>query len=226
MHSKLKLIVCVLTLPLPWLLRRPLLQWLCGYCLHPTSRIGLSLVYPDQLVMEEHTSIGHLTVCKGLKRLHLGAHATIGRGNWITGFPAENKTFFAHQKDRVPELVLGAQSAITHRHIIDCTSAVHIGSFTTVAGYRSQILTHSIDLMDCRQSSAPVTIGDYCFVGTDCVLLGGSVLPSYSALGAKSLLNKAHTQSRCLYAGVPATPLKSLEPEKMKYFQREEGFIH
>jgi acetyltransferase-like isoleucine patch superfamily enzyme len=224
MRAKLKLIVCVLTLPFPWVLRRALLEWFCGYSLHPTSRIGLSLVYPDELVMGEYSSIGHLTVCKGLRCLRMGAHSSIGRGNWITGFPAENKTFFAHQKDRMPELVLGAQSAITHRHIIDCTSAIHIGEFTTVAGFRSQILTHSIDLMDCRQSSAPVTIGDYCFIGTDCVLLGGSTLPSYSALGAKSLLNKSHEQTHCLYAGVPAKPIKSLEPD-LKYFQREVGFV-
>jgi acetyltransferase-like isoleucine patch superfamily enzyme len=225
MRSAFKLIVCILTLPLPWWLRRFLLQLFCGYSLHPTSRIGLSLVYPDELVMGEQASIGHLTVCKGLRRLHLGAHATIGRGNWITGFPAENKTFFAHQKDRVPELIVGAQSAITHRHIIDCTSAVHIGEFATVAGFRSQILTHSIDLMDCRQSSAPVRIGDYCFVGTDCVILGGSTLPSYSALGAKSLLNKPHIETHCLYAGVPANPVKSLGPEA-KYFKRDVGFVH
>jgi len=216
--------VCLITLPLPWFLRRVLLQCCCGYCLHPTSWIGLSLVYVDELVMGEYTSIGHLTVCKGLRTLHMGAHSSIGRGNWITGFPAQNKTFFAHQKDRVPELILGSQSAITHRHIIDCTNAVHIGEFTTLAGYRSQILTHSIDLMDCRQSSAPVRIGDYCFIGTDCVLLGGSALPSYSALGAKSLLNKAYDQTYSLYAGVPAKPVKSLEPE-MKYFQREVGFV-
>lgn len=224
MRAKLKLIVALVTLPLPWFLRRAALQWLCGYRLHPTSRIGLALVYPEELVMEAHASIGHLTVVKGLKRLDMGAHATIGRGNWITGFPAGNKTFFAHQEDRIPELVLGAQSAITHRHIIDCTSSVRIGAFTTVAGYRSQILTHSIDLMDCRQSSAPVRIGEYCFVGTDCVLLGGSVLPSYSALGAKSLLNKAQAQTHCLYAGVPAKEVKSLEPD-LKYFQREVGFV-
>ena len=219
-----KLIVCLLTLWLPWHLRRVLLQSLCGYRLHPTCRIGLAIVCVEELVMGEHSSIGHLTVCKGLRRLHLGAHASIGRLNWITGFPAENKTFFAHQSDRVPELIIGAQSAITHRHIIDCTNAVHIGAFTTVAGFRSQILTHSIDLMDCRQSSAPVTIGDYCFVGTDCVLLGGSALPAYCALGAKSLLNKALTETHWLYAGVPAKPIKSLEPD-LKYFQRDVGFV-
>jgi acetyltransferase-like isoleucine patch superfamily enzyme len=225
MRSKFKFVVSLLTLPLPWFLRRVLLELFCGYSLHPTSRIGLSLIYPDELVMGEYSSIGHLTVCKGLRRLHMGVHSSIGRGNWITGFPAENKTFFAHQKDRVPELILGSQSAITHRHIIDCTNSVHIGEFTTIAGFRSQILTHSIDLMDCRQSSAPVRLGDYCFVGTGCVLLGGSMLPSYSALGARSLLNKAHTETHWLYAGVPAAPVKSLGPE-VKYFQREVGFVN
>jgi hypothetical protein len=149
-----------LTLPLPVVsCGRALLQFCCGYRLHSTSRIGLALVCPDELVMEEQSSIGHLTVCKGLKRLQLGAHASIGRGNWITGFPAENKTFFAHQTDRVPELIIGTQSAITHRHIIDCTSAVHIGAFTTFAGFRSQILTHSIDLMIAGSRLRPWRLG-------------------------------------------------------------------
>jgi hypothetical protein len=43
-------------------------------------------------------------------------------------------------------------------------------------------------------------------------------------LGAKSLLNKPHQQTHCLYAGVPAKPIKSLEPD-LKYFQREVGFV-
>ena len=115
-------------------------------------------------------------------------------------------------------------SAITNRHIIDCTNAVHIGKFSTVAGFRSQILTHSIDLEACRQSSAPVTIGDYCFVGTDCVLLGGSSLPNYSILGAKSLLNTSQQQEYYLYAGVPAKPVKELDRD-FGYFSRTTGFV-
>ena len=55
-------------------------------------------------------------------------------------------------------------------------------------------MTHSIDLAAGRQASAPVVIGEYGFVGTNCVLLGGSVLPERCVLGAKSLLNKAWTE--------------------------------
>lgn len=213
------------SLILPWSLRRRFLEKRFGYSLHPTSRIGLAWVFPQRLVMEAHATIGDLTVCKNIALLQLGEHATIGRGNWITGFPLGPSRHFAHETERRPELIVGAHSAITHRHLIDCTNSVTVGSFTTFAGFRSQILTHTIDLAANRQSSAPVRIGDRCFVGTDSVLLGGSVLPDFCVLGAKSLLNKAQTQTHTLYGGVPARPLQEL-PRDLAYFERSEGFVY
>jgi len=221
----MKTLLYALSVLLPWPLRRWTLGVFFGYQIHPTARIGLAWIRPRCLVMEAHTRIGHLTVCKGADLLHLQAHSLIGRGNWITGFPSGNRDFFAHQTDRRPELILGEHSAITNRHLIDCTDCVTIGKFTTVAGFQSQVLTHSIDLEKSRQDSKPVRIGDYCFVGTNCVLLGGSVLPDFSVLGAKSLLNKAQGETHRLYAGVPARALKSL-PSDLPYFRRSEGFVH
>ena len=209
---------------LPWSMRRPLLEKQFGYSLHPTSRIGLAWVFPDRLVMEANTSIGHLTVCKNLALVHLQEHALIGRGNWITGFPLGPSPHFAEETDRRPELIIGAHSAITHRHFIDCTNRITIGRFTTVAGFQSQMLTHSIDIEQNRQRSAPITVGDYCFVGTNSVLLGGSALPNYSVLGAKSLLNKSFSDTHQLYGGVPARPLQAL-PADYAYFQRTTGFV-
>jgi len=213
-----------LGLLLPWALRRHWLRLCFGYQLHPTARIGCAWIMPRRLVMAEHTRIGHLTVCKGLDLLHLQAHSLIGRGNWITGFPSANRDCFAHQHDRKPELILGEHAAITNRHLLDCTASVTIGRFTTVAGFQSQLLTHSIDLAKSRQDSAPIRIGEYCFVGTNCVLLGGSALPDFSVLGAKSLLNKTHTETHRLYAGVPAKAVKQLARD-LRYFIRKEGFV-
>jgi acetyltransferase-like isoleucine patch superfamily enzyme len=121
-------------------------------------------------------------------------------------------------------LVLGEHAAISNRHMIDCTARVVIGRFTTFAGFYSQILTHSIDLEKGRQSSEPVEIGEYSFVGTNCILLGGSVLPDRSVLAAKSLLNKKHSEPQTLYGGVPAKPIKAL-PANWAYFQRTAGFV-
>ena len=209
---------------LPWSLRRTFLEKRFGYSIHPTSRIGFAWIFPERLVMEAHTNIGHLTVCKNIALLHLREHALIGRGNWITGFPPGPSPHFMAETDRRPELIIGEHSAITHRHLIDCTNSVTIGRFTTVAGFQSQILTHSIDIEHNRQASKPVRIGDYCFLGTNSVLLGGSALPNYSVLGAKSLLNKAFIETHHLYGGVPARQLQAL-PADCAYFKRTTGFV-
>jgi len=219
-----KAILMLLSFLLPWQLRRSFLEKQFGFQIHPTARLGLAWILPTRLIMEEGSAIGTATVCKNIDLLHLKAYATIGRGNWITGFPAGRSRHFAHQPDRRPELILGEHSAITNRHLLDCTNSVMIGRFTTFAGFHSQIISHSIDLEQNRQSSKPVRIGDYCFVGTNCVLLGGSALPDFCILGAKSLLNKAFTDPYQLYAGVPAQPFKALS-RSCKYFQRTEGFV-
>jgi acetyltransferase-like isoleucine patch superfamily enzyme len=86
------------------------------------------------------------------------------------------------------------------------------------------MLTHSIDLGHSRQTSAPIRIGDFCFVGTNCVLLAGSALPDFSVLGAKSLLNKPFADSYTLYGGVPARALEKL-PAEYGYFRRAQGFV-
>jgi len=214
----------LLSMCLPRSFRRSFLESQFGYRIHPSCRLGLCWLSPTLLVMEEGSEIGHLTVCKSIDLLHLKAHASIGRGNWITGFPLGPSPHYAEEKDRRPELILGEHAAITHRHLIDCTNSVSIGRFTTIAGFQSQVLTHSIDLQRNRQSSAPVRIGDYCFVGTNSVLLPGSGLPDYSVLGAKSLLNQAFTETYHLYGGVPARPIKQL-PHDYAYFTRAEGFV-
>jgi acetyltransferase-like isoleucine patch superfamily enzyme len=219
-----KTILMLLSFLLPWELRRSFLEKQFGFQIHSTARIGLAWIFPTRLIMEAGSAIGAATVCKNIDLLHLKAYATIGRGNWITGFPLGRSRHFAHQTNRRPELILGEHSAITNRHLLDCTNLVMIGRFTTFAGFHSQIISHSIDLEQNRQSSKPVRVGDYCFVGTNCVLLGGSTLPDFCILGAKSLLNKAFTDSYQLYGGVPARPLKALS-RGCKYFQRTEGFV-
>lgn len=220
----LKKAAMLFSLLLPWELRRRFLESQFGYSIHPTSRIGLSWICPQRLVMEEHARIGHLTVCKNIDLLHLGEHALIGPLNWITGFPSGHARHFAHQPERRPELIVERHAGISSRHFIDCTARVRLGAFSTLAGYRSQLITHSIDLAAGRQSSEPIEIGEYCFVGTEVVVLGGSNLPHHSVLGAKSLLNKKWEEPYQLYGGVPAKPLRQL-PEEMEYFRRQEGFV-
>lgn len=218
----LKLIILIM----PWRIKRFMLQKFYDFEIHKSARIGLSWVYPKKLIMDKNTRIDHFTAAVNLDLVKMEANVTIGRNNWITGFPTQtNSKHFRHQKTRKAELIVGESSAITKKHHIDCTNSIKIGKFSTVAGYSSQFLTHSINVVDNIQDSKPILIGDYTFVGTNCVVLGGAVLPSYSVLGAKSLLNKAFDVEWKLYAGVPAKEISDIS-KTAKYFSREKGFVN
>lgn len=220
----MKTLLMFFSMLLPWGMRRSFLEKQFGYSIHPSSHIGFAWIFPKRLVMEEGSRIGHLTVCKNIDLLQLGAHAIVGQLNWITGFPSGASRHFAHQPERRPELIIETHAGISSRHLIDCTARVRIGAFATIGGFRSQLLTHSIDFEAGRQTAEPIEIGEYSFTGTNSVVLGGSILPHHSVLGAQSLLNKKWNEPYRLYAGVPAKPLKELSPD-MKYFRRTEGFV-
>ncbi|WP_460971357.1 acyltransferase [Spirosoma migulaei] len=176
--------------------------------------------------MKEKAKIDHFTVAIHLDTINMEARSSIGRGNWITGFSTLGKSLhFQHQTNRRAELLVGESAAITKYHHFDCTNSIKIGRFTTIAGYHSQFLTHSINVEENRQDSKPITIGEYAFVGTNVVVLGGASLPNCCVLGAKSLLNKVHIDEWLLYGGVPAKPVQEI-PRTAKYFARKEGFVH
>lgn len=222
----MKVIFKIILIFIPWSVRRVILQKVFKYEIHPSAKIGFSFIYPKHLTMNEGAVIGNLTVAINLEKIEIGNNSIIGRNNWITGFPKTyNSRHFSHQKDRIANLKIGKHSAITKNHHIDCTNSIVIGDFVTIAGYQSQFLTHSIDVMENIQDSKPIEIGDYCFIGTNVVVLGGAILPSHSVLGAKSLLNKKFDKEWTLYAGVAAKPVKEI-PKNGKYFIRETGFVN
>jgi acetyltransferase-like isoleucine patch superfamily enzyme len=217
------LLVSALALVLPSGLRRVLLNTLCGYEIARGARVGRSFIGVPSLKLGAGARIGHFNVIKGIP-VQLGDHAGIGDFNWISGLPPGTTRHFAGETDRDPRLVIGQHASLTSRHYIDCSNRVEIGEFSTVAGARSQILTHAIDLRSNRQVSAPASIGRYCFVGTACVVLKGARLPDYSVLAAHSSLARAFDETHTLYSGVPATAVKPISPDA-GYFHRTRGFV-
>lgn len=219
-----RMIVAVATIMLPWLLKRRILTWLLGYQLDASARIGYSILTVASARMGKGARVGHLTMCRGLKLLEIGDFGSIGNLNWITG-NGQNPLTKARKNTRAEvALRIGRHSAITNRHYIDSSDRIVIGDFTTIAGVRSQFLTHAIDIEICRQQTNPIKIGNYCFVGTGCIILPGAVLPDCSVLAAGSLLRDEMTQPWTLYAGVPAKAKKKI-PEYYAYFRRLVGFV-
>jgi carbonic anhydrase/acetyltransferase-like protein (isoleucine patch superfamily) len=221
------MILCrLLVMLIPWWpLKRYILQRAFGYRIHPQARIGFAYIYPQDLYMGKGSQIGHATVCKGLTMLWMGEHSLIGRLNWISAIPKSSKaTFFSGQSRRDPRLVLGAHAAVTNRHLIDCSDKVVIGKYTTVAGFSSQLLTHSIDINLSKQISSPINIGAYCFIGSRAILLPGSSVPFCSVVAAGAVVCEKLTNRFSLYAGVPARFVKRIRTNAL-YFTRSSGYI-
>ena len=215
----MKKIINLLIVFLPWTIRRYILNKFYHYKIHPTARIGLSYIYPKQLIMGEGARIGHLNVAIHLELIQMDKNCSISQKNWITGFPLSNKSNFQDFPDRKPYLIMKEDSSITKQHHIDCTDMVIVGELTTIAGYGTQILSHSFSLEKNNQACAPIQIGHHCWVGTRSIILPGSVLPSQSVLGAGAVLQKKYTESFVLYGGVPAKFIKKMD-ETYEFFHR------
>lgn len=215
----MKLLLRLFIVILPWKLKRFCLTHFFNYEIHPTAKIGFSYIYPKHLIMEENTIIGHLNVAIHLDLIHMEKEATIRQRNWITGFPSDDKSHFQEYPNRKPCLIMKQDSAITKQHIIDCTDTITIGEFTSIAGYGTQMLTHSTSLKYNQQSCEPITIGHHCFVGTRSIILPGSILPNHCVLGAGSVLNKKMEEEYTLYGGVTAKNIKSLD-KSLEYLNR------
>lgn len=216
---QMKIFVNCLVVILPWRLKRWILNRFYKFDLHRNAYIGLSYIFPKHLTMAEGAFIGHLNVAIHLEEIQLGKNCTISRQNWITGFPLSNKTHFQDYPNRMPALIMDEDSAITKQHMIDCTDTVTIGSFTSIAGYGTQVLSHSTSLEKNRQSCARISIGHHCFVGTRSIILPGTILPDQSVLGAGGVLTKQFHESFALYGGVPARFIKKMD-ETYSFFHR------
>ncbi|MEM9646366.1 MAG: acyltransferase, partial [Planctomycetota bacterium] len=206
MRSGLKTAVQLVGWALPWVARRFILKRVLGYQVHSKAFVGRSIILANSVALDEGALIGNWNVLKNLDRLEMRSHSSITSRNLVTasGVPLRDESGETCQR----ELILEEHSAITIGHLIDANHSIVIGRFSTVAGYGSQLLTHSIDLVDCEQRAKRIKIGQYCFVGTRCVLLGGAALPDHCVLGAMSLLNKEFVDGFRLYGGTPARERK------------------
>jgi acetyltransferase-like isoleucine patch superfamily enzyme len=223
MRKKLKKILMVAITPFPSKVKTFILRHLLGFDVSRDAYIGLSLVMCENLLLEEGVIIGHLSVVKGNMTLHMKARSTIGQFNWITG-GNPNPSYFKGC-DRRPGLVLGEETSITSRHILDCTDGITIGRFTTLAGYRSVILAHGIDYRASKQDCKPINIGDYCLIGSNVTILMGVQVANRTIIGAGSLVAESIEKDLGVWGGVPARRIKELSGEE-GYFRRNKGHVY
>lgn len=197
--------------------RRYLARKLLGARVAADAVVGISLIDATRIELGPRSSIGHFSVIRNLDALILEEDALLGTFNWIFG--ARGTKHFVARPERTSTLVLREGASVTSRHIVDCTDRVDIGAFSIVAGFRSQILTHSINVVANVQQCEPVVIGPYSFIGTGSILLKGARFPARSVLAAGSVYSARGGEEYQIYSGVPAAPAKLL-PENAQYMLR------
>lgn len=201
-----------------------------GYRIDPHARIGLALIDAERVEIEAGAYIGHLNlvtrvkalhvergvqvgsfnIIRGGQRVHLGPHSRVMRLNVLNAIPDHDCT-----TEPVSVLEVGAGTVITQGHRIDFTDRVTLGKNVIIGGRNSSLWTHD------RQETAPIEIGDYCYLGSEVRLAPGAKLPGECVLGMGAVLTGKIEEGRSLVAGVPARVVKPLDERDLARLRRK-----
>lgn len=203
----------------PMSLKRIIAKHIYKWDIHPTAYIGPSVLTVRYVSMGPGASIGGRNVITNLDELRLGEGANIGSGNMIKGW-------WDHPTQKLPErnpsVCMADHALIASYHYIDCVDSLELGRHAAIAGFRSTVLTHTIDLMRDKYVAGSVVLGDYAVAMSGCLLLAGTRIPARSVVAAGSVVSTKLSKELTFYQGNPAEPVRPL-PERLGFFHRGES---
>ena len=210
---------------LPSILKIPLYRLFCGYQIGRGVSIGFSIIAVDNCRIDDAVRIGHLNLFLKTKDLKIGEHTKIGHLNIIRGGEAVDLGRYTeiirlNEINAIPDPIvsnpvdsrfsLGDGSIVTTSHKIDFTDRVMIGKRSILGGRNSSLWTHN------RQETRPITIADYCYVGSEIRMVPGSSIPPGCIVGIGSVISKPLKGDSHLVGGVPARLIKPLDEKGME----------
>ena len=104
---------------------------------------------------------------------------------------------------------IGAGAMVVSGHRIDFTDRVTLGRNVILGGRNSSLWTHN------RQQTAPITIGDFCYLGSEIRIAPGASLAPECILALGSVLSGTVAEPRSLVGGVPARVVRPLHDEDL-----------
>ena len=193
-------------------LKRYLLRTVLGWDIDRSARVA-----PCVFLGVKHISLGPgsglaaFSVYRDLELLALETNSGIGHWNYVTAArELRTDVLDATPDTRPATLELEHNAVITSRHYIDCSGGVSVGAFAVLAGVRSTVMSHEVDLVRSAQSIASVRIGSHCFVASNVLLAPGSCTADRSFIAMGALVAGDLRTPEMLYAGVPARPIKNI----------------
>jgi len=166
------------------------------------GKVGFSWVWTDKIVLDKNACIGYCNFIT-VPELNMKENSFIRRYNIIKG----GISVFLDKKSKVNQFnkltaskscnsrfVLGFNSIIGSKHLLELTSDITIGDYSILAGEGSQVWTHGF-----YHSKFPprrwrvdgnVVVGKNVYIGTRSILNAGVTICDNATIGAGSVVSK------------------------------------
>jgi carbonic anhydrase/acetyltransferase-like protein (isoleucine patch superfamily) len=163
---------------------------------------GVVFTRCGEVQIGECVEIGPLNVFRGGTRIRLDPYVTVLRLNVFNAIPD-------HECTGNPDssLSIGRGAVVTQGHRLDFTDRITLGRSVILAGRGTSLWTHN------RQQSAPIEIGEYCYVGSEARVAAGASVPPCSIVGMGAVIVRGFDTGYALFAGVPAVRKRELTPD-------------
>jgi acetyltransferase-like isoleucine patch superfamily enzyme len=99
-------------------------------------------------------------------------------------------------------------------HRLDFTDRIRIGKNVIIAGRNSSLWTHN------RQTTRPIEIGDFCYLGSEVRVAPGAALGEWSILGMGAVLS-GNAAARTVHGGVPARPIRAITDDDARVLAKK-----
>ena len=173
----------------------------------------------------------HPTVVLSCKNAKIGDFVEIGRNVRILGPKSfEVGEFSTISFDCVfignKNIIIGKNCFLGINSLLDASGDLSIGNNVAIAGSGIQIWTHStwleeIQNYSIKNTTAPVSIENDCYIGTGSIILPGVKIGKESIIAAGSVVTKNIPQ-RILVGGVPAKKIKKIKTEIINFERKKE----
>lgn len=230
-YRNMKYIKAILFLILPSFILRIIFKGING-------RIGFSIVFADELVIEKNASIGHLNLLlanrivmkegarikflcafKGVMNVILKEHSTIGKQNKISNLL---------YNDKITTFELGKKSTVSCGSFIDLSRDVIIGDNSCLAGIGTQVFTHSFMHQEGEPNTkvmAPVYIGKNVYIGTRCIITSNVRITDNVVVGAGVTVSRSIIEPGT-YVQAPLVKLQIDVKEKLKKMHKISDYLY
>lgn len=108
---------------------------------------------------------------------------------------------------------VGTAPGLSHGCYIQGIGKIDIGDYTVIAPNVGIISANHDPGNITKHTNSKVSIGRYCWIGMNAVILPGVTLGDHTVVAAGAVVSKSFPEGFCILGGVPARVISRIDPE-------------